>query len=518
MRDLTQLLADFEGGIVHKDLTKGDFTAFTVSDLVISYPGFSEVIPLSTSDKLPEFPLEALVSLAPATNEFIKAATESVQAPTDLVGSCVLSALEIACRGRYPVQLPSGHIERPCFYIIPIAPPSERKSGVIDVVCRPLVDFELTYNKEHGGEINANKSAYRLLQAKLSAAESEIIRAKTSDDKNRAEKERIELSQRLAEFESIEPLRLFGADVTPEKLAVMLRSQKEIFALVSAEGGGIFENINRYSDKGGLEIYLNGYSGDRVCIDRKTTDSVVIERPTLSILAPCQPSVIDELFSDRQKSGRGLLSRMLFVKCRSRVGVRKAAVNAIPERVLTNYSNLVRSILTVQSGGELHFDEGGFKVYSDFFDAIEKQLTLGSGELEFMGEWAGKLPGQAIRLMGLVHCISAFEERRNPLETPINSYEASAGAYIAGYFLAHAKAVYTEQAEPFEIKNARYLWEKIKDLKSISKSDIIKKTRGKKFFDLDESLSVLVSHGYIRIDKTTNGGRPNEKITINQNA
>lgn len=209
-------------------------------------------------------------------------------------------------------------------YIAPIAPPSERKSGVIDLVVRPLIDFEIEYNRDHGGEFNQSRSELKLLQGRISNAEQTAIKAKKSDDQRVAEYELQELNAELAEFEAVEPLRLFGADVTPEKLAAMLKAQGGTFALVSAEGGGLFENIGRYSDKGGLEIYLNGYSGDRVCVDRKGSDSIVIDRPTLTIIAPCQPSVVVDLFADTQKAGRGLLSRILFVKCPSRVGSRKA--------------------------------------------------------------------------------------------------------------------------------------------------------------------------------------------------
>jgi hypothetical protein len=57
---------------------------------------------LSSPGALPPFPLDAL---PPATREFVYAAAETVQAPVDMIGSCALGMLEIACRGRYPVRL-----------------------------------------------------------------------------------------------------------------------------------------------------------------------------------------------------------------------------------------------------------------------------------------------------------------------------------------------------------------------------------------------------------------------------
>jgi hypothetical protein len=398
---------------------------------------FNEFIPLEQSDPLPQFPLRELYSLIPASSWFIYETSEMVQAPVDLLGSCVLGVLSIACRGRYPVCLPNGHRERPCFYIAPIAPPSERKSGVIDTISRPLVDYEIEYNNEHGGEVAQSESELKLLQGRIAKAEREAINAKKSDDRMHAEHELGELNNELAGFEAVEPLRLFGADVTPEKLSALIKAQDGVFALVSAEGGGVFENIGRYCDKGGLEIYLNGYSGDRVCVDRKGSASIVIDNPTLNLILPCQPSVINDLFSDNQKSGRGLLSRILFVKCLSRVGGRKSTSKPIEERIAANYNNLVHNMLSAGGKGDLRFDDNGFEVYALFFDEIEPQLTPGSGELEFMGDWAGKLPGQMVRLAGLLHCIAAFEEGRNPVDTFINADEARAAVTLARFFVVY---------------------------------------------------------------------------------
>jgi hypothetical protein len=290
---------------------------------------------------------------------------------------------------------------------------------------------------------------------------------------------------------------------------------------VSAEGGIIISSIDRYNDKGGMDIFLNGYSGDRVCVDRKNSDSIIIENPILNIIAPCQPSVISDFFKDKEKIGRGLASRMLFVQCNSRVGGRKATSKPIDDRIYTNYNNLCRNMLSASSEGDLRFDEDGFAVYTSFFDEIEPQLTPDVGELSFMADWAGKLHGNMIRLAGLIHCISAFEQGREPLQSFINADEARAAVALSRFFLAHAKAVYTEQAEPREISNARYLWARIKSLKSLkfSKVDLTRKVQNKGDFDYSGSLNRLIDNGYIRIDTFTTGrGRPTETIYVNPEA
>jgi hypothetical protein len=480
---------------------------------------FAEFMPFEQSEQLPPFPLDAL---PPATREFIHSAAEMVQAPVEMVGACVLGALEIACRGRYLVRLPNGHIERPCLYIAPIAPPSERKSGVTDVITKPLIDFEIEYNQDHGGEVNQSKSELKLLQGRIANAEQTAIKAKKSEDRLIAEHELADLNAELAEFEATDPLRLFGADVTPEKLAAMLKGQCGTFALVSAEGGGLFENIGRYSDKGGLEVYLNGYSGDRVCVDRKNSESIVLDRPTLSIIAPCQPSVIADLFSDKQKTGRGLLTRILFVKCQSRVGSRKFMTSPIDERIERNYRNLVFGMLAAESKGELSYDTSGFDEYVRLFDEIEPHLNPDDGELAFMGDWAGKLPGNMTRFAGLIHCIAAFEQGNDPLDTRINAEEARAAVELARFFLAHAREVYSEQSEPQSITDAKYLWRRANALNTleVTKTQIYRATQNyrKGAFSLDESLLELERRGYIRVAPVRKEGadRPITTIFINE--
>jgi hypothetical protein len=527
MKTYQDLLTDYEGEKTPPDVQSdgaGNYLDEPYPQPYYSTPSgesqalFKIFTPITTYKPPPEFPCLDLCLLTPAVCDFILAASQMIQAPVDLVGSCTLGVLEIACRGRYPVCLPSGHRERPCFYFFPIAYPSERKSGVISAVTRPIIDYEIEYNAERSGDVAQSKSELKILQSRIINAEQAVAKSKNSDDRLLAVNELQELNNELVEFKTVELLRLFGADVTPEKLSAMIKAQDEVFALVSAEGGGLLENIGRYCDKGGMEIYLNGYSGDRVCVDRKNSESVVIDCPTLNIIAPCQPSVITDLFSDKQKSGRGLLSRMLFVKCNSRVGSRKATSNHIDDRIYAKYNNLCRDMLSASSKGDLRFDEGGFAVYTSFFYEIEPQLTPYVGELSFMADWAGKLHGNMIRLAGLIHCISAFEKGRDPCESFITADEARAAVILARYFLAHAMAVYTEQAEPREISNARYLWEIIRSAESISKRDLSRKTHGKQKFYLDESLTELVERGYIRVETIQTGGRPTENIIINPEA
>jgi hypothetical protein len=463
------------------------------------------------AEQLPAFPTGALPSSAA---DFIRAAEENVQAHADMVGPCVLGAFETACRGRYPVRLPNGHVERPCLYIAPVAPPSERKSSVIEVVMKPLTNFEIQYNAAHSGEVEQSQSNRRILETRKAALEQEAAKAKSEDIREKARRELAGLNEEIAVFDLVKPLRLLGGDVTPEKLADLLYAQNETFALVSAEGGGLFDNIGRYCDKGGMDIYLNGYSGDVVHVDRKSGTSVLLMCPTLNIIALCQPIVIENLFGDKEKAGRGLLSRILFVKCQSLVGRRKPVSHQIEAATQKRYEDLCLSMLADENGGELTFDDGGYAAYCRFFEEVEPLLTPDSGELSLMGDWAGKICGTMTRLAGLIHCIASFERGKNPAATPITEEEAESGVTLARFFLAHAKAVYVEQIEPQSETDARYLLRRLKEESPVSQRDLVRKTQGYRSgkFALDNTLKLLEERGCVRIEKIPSGTKP--KIII----
>jgi hypothetical protein len=471
--------------------------------------GFTSSLP--ELEQLPVFPVGAL-PLSAAT--FIRAAAENIQASADMVGSCVLGALETACGGRYPVRLPNGHIERPCLYIAPIAPPSERKSSVIEIVMRPLIDYEIRYNAAHSGEVEQSQSDRRILETRKAALEQEAAKAKDENNREKARRELAEVNEEIAAFDLVKPLRLFGGDITPEKLADLLYAQNETFALVSADGSGLFDNIGRYCEKGGMDIFLNGYSGDVVHVDRKSGTAILLKCPTLNIIALCQPVVIENLFGDKEKAGRGLLSRILFVRCKSLVGQRKPISCLIEPVTKKRYEDLCLSMLAAENGGDLTLDDGGYEVYCQFFEEVEPLLTPDSGELSLMGDWAGKVCGTMTRLAGLIHCVNAFENNQNPAGTPITAEEAESAVILARFFLAHAKAIYVEQIEPQSEKDARYLLRRIKEESPVSRSVLVRKTQGYRGgkFVLDDTLKLLEERGQVRIEKVPGGTKP--KILI----
>jgi hypothetical protein len=382
---------------------------------------------------------------------------------------------------------------------------------------RPLDECAAAYNRANEAEIKTSRCCVNVLNGRISAAEKRAINALSDAELQKAKDEILSLNKELSKIEAVNPMKLTGADTTPEKLAEMMFTEKGSFSLISAEGGELFENIGRYSDKGGLEIYLKAYSGDAIRVDRKSGDSIAIDSPSLNIVAPCQSIVIEQLFRDKEKSGRGFLTRFLYVKCPTLAGGRSPDGKEIDDAVYGEYSKLVFTAINSEDKGELTLDADALAAYREFFNEIEPQLKPKIGELSFMSGWAEKLRGNMLRLAGLIHCVNCFNRGENPTGSQIDGEEAEASVKLAKFFLEHAKAVYVGQAEPERVTHAKYLWERIKSLNvpGITKSQICKATQNyrKSTFNLDESLSELVRRGYVRIE-TIYKGNANKPTTI----
>jgi hypothetical protein len=173
-------------------------------------------------------------------------------------------------------------------------------------------------------------------------------------------------------------------------------------------------------------------------------------------------------------------------------------------------------MLTAESSGDLAFDDGGYKVYCQFFTEVEPLLTPDTGELSSMGDWAGKICGTMARLAGLVHCINAFEHGQNPSETPITEKEAESAVTLARFFLAHAKAVYMEYVESQIEMDAKYLLRRIKEESPVSRSALGEKTRRYRIgkFELDDTLKLLEERGQVRIETIPSGTKPKTLIHL----
>jgi len=107
--------------------------------------------------------------------------------------------------------------------------------------------------------------------------------------------------------------RLFIDDITPEALGEKLSLHNESLAMIEAEGG-IFDTLGgRYSCRiPNIDGTLKSWGGERCTIDRKGSESIILERPLLTISLNVQPQVLFDLFDNAHFVGKGLSARFLY--------------------------------------------------------------------------------------------------------------------------------------------------------------------------------------------------------------
>lgn len=160
------------------------------------------------------------------------------------------------------------------------------------------------------------------IQAEIRAIESQLKKldrsiAKTSDP---AELDRLkgEMEYKLArqdelKSQSSSPL-LVAQDTTTERLAVLLQLNAEVIFSMSSDARKLCDNLlGRYSKNSMTDesLYLCGYSGDPVRVDRQGRDPVTLRRPCLGLLWLVQPDALDLLLNESSLSQSGFLPRCL---------------------------------------------------------------------------------------------------------------------------------------------------------------------------------------------------------------
>ena len=132
-----------------------------------------------------------------------------------------------------------------------------------------------------------------------------------------------------------------------------------------------------------------------------------------------------------------------------------------------------------------------------------------------MRDWAGKLPGAAVRLAGLLHCA----EKPQDAVTGISLETMTRALDLAGIFADHARIVFDMMGADTELQGARrvWVWVERNRLSTFSKRDCFESLKGhfKKMATLNPAFDVLQERKYIRIDEVKTGARPTAICVVN---
>ena len=220
--------------------------------------------------------------------------------PLDLPGCLALGATAAALAGKAKVFLNDDWSEPLNNNFVVVLPSGERKSPEFREVFKPLEEKEQELVATETPEILRLQTERDILEKRLQDMKSIAAKGKTPDERISAEAEARELATELSEFHMPVAPRLLADDATPEAVAGLLAEQKGRLAIASTEGG-IFDIIaGRYSQSvPNIDVYLKGYSGDAIRVDRRGRPPEFVAEPCLTVVLTVQPDVIQDLAKNR---------------------------------------------------------------------------------------------------------------------------------------------------------------------------------------------------------------------------
>ena len=484
-------------------------------DVVKDTVSWDEPIPYKEC-KLPVFPVDALPDSI--KDYCIELATFN-QTPVDMPCVMALGVLGLATEGLSVVEGKKGWLQYLNLYTVTIAPPSERKSSILNAFTKMLSEYERKINTENSVKVQASKANIALLKGKKAKIEKAIIDGKASE----ADLEPV--IKELSAAKELLPLKLYVDDCTPESLAHVMKTNNGFAGILSSEGG-LFDLLRGiYTKNVNLDIYLKGYSSDSVRVDRIGRDSDDIDEPKLSIILAVQPIVLSGLMSNNIFKGRGLTARFLYSMPQSFVGERLWNTVPVSEEAEASFKCQLFDILDDRNSigiRVISFDDEAGAILEEFANEIESRLV---SDLEPISDWAGKIVGTTVRIAGILSrasiMLNMLEESYEPENLVVTKDIIENAIKIGRYFIEHAKAAHDLMGADDVTNDAKTLLKKIteKNIKEFKKSELLRLcSKFKNIEQLDPVLSSLTTHGYIMLkpqaESKASKGRPTAAIYL----
>ncbi|MBL8600333.1 MAG: DUF3987 domain-containing protein [Myxococcales bacterium] len=461
----------------------------------------------------------------------VEALAESYQVPVDLPAMMGLGVISACIGGRFQVSIRRGWREPTNVFLAIAMPPASRKSGIARALTKPLVDWERRLSAQVANQVHETASALRVAEKELARYEDAVARAKSEGEREDANLRRESAVTALATAQQclVRSPRLITDDATPEALTSLLAEHGGRFALISAEGGGIFDMMagGRYASVPNLDVYLKGHACDPIRVDRKGRPAEFIRDPALTVAVATQPDTLRVFASRPELRGRGLPARFLYSVPLSNVGHRSVEPELSDPVIYHEWSQLVRDLLghppSVDEEGHtrphrIELDEDAQAHLTEWAREVEERLR-DRGDLAVVADWGGKLVGATVRVAGLLH---AAEHSLTLCDAPIDGDTMERAIFLAKeYLVPHAVLAFEAMGETPAIANGRKLlaWAARTKTASVGPRDVLKAFggRGDRKGTIDPIIDVLKAHGWVReqeSQKAAGRGRPAERWTI----
>lgn len=218
--------------------------------------------------------------------EIIKATNESLNFPIDFIGASILYAVSVSIGNTFRAEIMRGYEQNAVLYLAIVGRPGTNKTAPLKWALKPIEQRDNLKFQQYQKE----KQEYDT-----------II--------NLSKKER----EQQGYSEPSKPIweQYLISDFTPEALASVHSFNKRGLGVNVDELASWFKNFNRYNKGSEQEFWLSVWSGDKIKINRKTSDPINIPLPFISVSGTIQPGILNELAENRTENG--FIDRLLFV-------------------------------------------------------------------------------------------------------------------------------------------------------------------------------------------------------------
>lgn len=461
----------------------------------------------------PAFPVEVYT---PIIRNMINAVADFTQTPPDLAAMVAIGVLSTVLSKKFVMEPKAGWKESLNTYTMPLMESSNRKTPVYLSMTEPIYSFENELIEEMKSKVKKRKVERTALEKRIEKLQNDF--AKTKDPAIKEEiKDVVDELEQLPEFYL--PSLLLD-DVTPEIVVTRLKENNEKISIMSAEGDLLEKLKGKGTDQVKLDVFLKGYSGDPLRVDRVGRGTERLNKPLLTICISAQPSVIQSM--PESLHDRGFIPRFLFAVPNDYVGYRDPNSPPIPQEIRNQYTALIKKLLNFKTKDPiiLHFDEAAKMELVKFLAEVEMEFREGGVLHDRLKSWGGKLVGQLVRIAGLLHVSHHAETATSITEIPttINIETLVSAFQLKNYFISHAEKAFGIMKQNPLLVDAQFILQKILNEKElvISRQTIWQKTR--KRIEIAERLSrafdVLESRYYIQ---RVWGGKSGRKEFIHVN-
>ncbi len=360
-----------------------------------------------------------------------------------IVFGTILGCVAAATQGKIRTQISANWIEHSSLYIINIAETGDGKSQVMNLLRKPIDEYEAQVQADALSDYSVRKAEHEIAENKL-----KIIKDAMSKPKSKNPATRADLMAALDDVAAAKPKPIprisIGGDVTPDALTDLLL-QNPALSILDAEGT-LYSHLSgkRHGTGSMWETILQAYTGDPIKVHRIGRDGGSITNPHLVINTSVQPKVWKEIIDDENAIGRGAVGRFLIFNAQSNVGYRDIAAHLdhpIDADLLNRWAQTIRDLLAIKDYRLFILTPDQQVRLDEMRERNERQLRDPDNRLDGYGL---RLPGSLIRIAQL------FTLMESPQAQAIDDQCLGQALELADYLIEQRMAADTKAERTHE--------------------------------------------------------------------